>query len=133
MPPHPQGLQTYDDFFDGRFSKGLAAAGGNLTNHYPCAIMHHPASGIKPWLRNPALKKENIPVAICTRHVFETTARQLVAENPKVQFVYGQGVTGLLMSEREGSDVPQRVTGEVVDHGVVALCRSALTRAKISL
>lgn len=75
--------------------------------------MHHPASGIQAWLRhNPV--KENITVAICTRHMFETTARKLLGKNPRVQFVYGLDVTGLLF---EDGGVPetsqQRVTGEL--------------------
>lgn len=30
------------------------------------------------------------------RHLFETTARRLLADNPRVEFVYGVTVTGLL-------------------------------------
>lgn len=35
------------------------------------------------------------------RHLFETTARKLVSENPRVEFSYGTTVTGLLF---EGND-----------------------------
>jgi hypothetical protein len=95
---HPQGLFAYDEVFDGRFIQALADSGGNLTTQYPSIVMHHPASGIQPWLRhNPV--KENITVAICTRHMFETTARKLLGGNPRVQFVYGLGVTGLLFED----------------------------------
>jgi hypothetical protein len=39
--------------------------------------------------------KEPIVMGLCSRHLFETTARQLLCEEPGVEFVYGVSVTGL--------------------------------------
>lgn len=41
------------------------------------------------------------------RHLFETTARQLLSDNPRVQFVYGATVSGLLF---EGDSCEQGAT-----------------------
>jgi hypothetical protein len=109
---NPQGLITFDDIFDGRYKQALSAAGCNIANNHPCVIFHHPSSGIQPWMRHVKVK-EDLPVAICTRHMFETTARQLLRENPRVQFVYGLDVTGLLFEDGGGAEAgqQQRVTG----------------------
>jgi hypothetical protein len=40
--------------------------------------------------------KEPAPLAFCSRHLFESTARKLVTDNPKVHFLYGTTVAGLV-------------------------------------
>lgn len=112
---------TYDAIFNGQYKQALCVAGCNMTNNHPNVVFHHPASGIQPWLRHVKVK-EDIPVAICTRHMFETTARKLLNENsraPAVQFVYGLGVTGLRFEGGGGAEAgrQQRVTGNLLLDG----------------
>ncbi len=97
LAPTLQGLQTLDAIFDGRYSTTLQASGGRIIDMLQNILGHHPASGLGPWMRR---GKDNVTppilMALCTRHLFETTARKLLAENPRVQFRYGAPVTGLL-------------------------------------
>lgn len=95
-----QGLQLYDDIFDGRFSTALKRAGGKVVNQFESYILCHPATGLQPWLHTADIKQP-IPVAIATRHLFESTARGLLSEDPRVEFKYGKVVTGLLFAGPE--------------------------------
>jgi hypothetical protein len=116
LPPLLQGLMMYDDIFDGKFTPMLAAAGANMTTNHKGIIFHHPATGSKPWLRNIPLCNGELPAAFCTRHLFETSTRKLVMENPKVDFKYGVTVAGLQIKEQESgsADGPDKhVTGKV--------------------
>jgi hypothetical protein len=102
LPTTLQGLQLFDEIFGGRYSKHLQAAGARIVDHYKSALIHHPKMGLKPLLRHIPAKEPNTG-ALCTRHLFESTARKLVADNPRVQFMYGASVTGLVFGE-EGAD-----------------------------
>lgn len=93
-----QGLQLFDEIFAGDFSKLLQAAGARLVDHYDSSIIHHPRIGLKPLLRHIQAKEPNTG-ALCTRHLFESTARKLASDNPRVQFVYGASVAGLVFGE----------------------------------
>jgi hypothetical protein len=112
-----------DAIFEGRYSTTLQASGGRIIDMLTHILAHHPASGLGPWLRRGPIKgTDPLPFAMCTRHMFETTAYKLVDENPRVQFRYGATVTGLLFggaSCADGaaacSDLPsehKNVTGE---------------------
>jgi hypothetical protein len=92
-----QGLQTLDAIFEGRYSTTLQASGGRIVDMVKSSLFHH-SSGLRPWLR-PVKGTGPIYMAQCTRHLFETTARKLVADNPRVQFRHGASVTGLLFGE----------------------------------
>lgn len=111
-----QGLMTYDDIFDGKFTPMLAAGGGNITTHHQGIIFHHPSTGLRPWLRHIPLHNGEIPAAFCTRHLFETCTRKLVMENPKIQFQYGVVVSGLQIGWQEpgGDEAAKHVTGRVL-------------------
>jgi hypothetical protein len=63
---------------------------------YHHARLVHPQYGC--WMPH---NKSAAPVstAFCTRHVFESTARHLVAENERVEFVYGAKAVGLQFEE----------------------------------
>lgn len=95
-----QGLCAYDDIFQGRFTKALIAAGANVVPLYGSYLFCHPISGYLPWLRN-TTPKEQAYSAICTRHLLETTTRKLLADNPRVEFMYGASVTGLVFEGEE--------------------------------
>jgi hypothetical protein len=104
----------YDDIFDGQFTPMLAAGGATMTTQHQSVIFHHPSTGLQPWLRNIPLQKGEIPVAFCTRHLFETSARKLVMEILKVEFKYGVVVAGLQFEGQEsgGGGPDKRVTGK---------------------
>lgn len=91
-----------DEIFEGRFSKALQAAGANIVNHHASAIVHHPASGVQPWLHHQTAGTEPVHVAMCTRHLFETTVRQLVSDNPKISISTGASVAGLVFEGDAG-------------------------------
>lgn len=59
--------------------------------------------------------------AIASRHLFETTARQLVSGNPHVEFGYGAMVAGLVFDDGQ-SDVGGAggVAGETEEEGAAA-------------
>jgi len=94
-----QGLQLYQEIFNGQFCPSLVASGGHLGNAVDEAVLHHPATGLQPWLRG-IPTKHPIMAASATRHLFETTARRLVSDNPRVTFMYAAAVTGLLFEEQ---------------------------------
>lgn len=85
------GLQSLDTTFQGRYTPALQAGGGIVVNlftegrsvlpKYGATLVNHQA---KPLM-----------VAFCTRHLFEQTARNLVASNQRVEFVYGTPAAGL--------------------------------------
>src|SRR5690348_12741906 len=119
-----QGLQTLDAIFDGRYSTILQASGGHIINMLQSRLAHHPASGLGPWLRpGPGEDAPPIHMALCTRHLFETTAYKLVSDNPRVKMRCGTPVTGLLFGEQSrnpgaaaAADLPTKrknVTGEL--------------------
>jgi len=95
-----QGLQLYEEIFKGQFCPSLVASGGHLVNAVDEIVVHHPATGMQPWLRG-IPTKQPIMAAIATRHLFETTARKVVSDNPRVTFMYAAAVTGLLFEEQE--------------------------------
>jgi len=94
-----QGLQLYEEFFKGQFCSSLVASGGHLVNAVNEAVVHHPATGMQPWLRG-IPTKQPIMAATATRHLFESTARKLVSDNPQVTFMYAATVTGLLFEQQ---------------------------------
>lgn len=138
-----QGLTLYDQVFDGRFQKALQSNGAIIDNMLDCTIFHHPASGQQPWLRG--MPAQAIPAVFCSRHVFETTARQLLADNPRVRFVYGASVSGLVFEEQQEQDSgsngnagPHKaVTGavfeKVVARGILAACCMHVACQSVSL
>lgn len=95
-----QGFQLYEEVFKGQFCPRLVASGGHLVNATEEAVVHHPATGMQPWLRG-FPTKQPIMAATATRHLFESTARSLVSDNPRVTFMYAAAVTGLLFGEQE--------------------------------
>jgi hypothetical protein len=124
LPSHLQGLQLFDEIFDGRYSKHLQAAGARIVDHYKSALIHHPKIGLKPLLRHIPAKEPNTG-ALCTRHLFESTARKLVADNPRVQFLYGASVTGLVFEE-EGADKAAAADGDSAHRTVTGGCYLSL-------
>lgn len=71
-----------------------------MVPQYESYLVCHPISGYVPWLRNTAPKEQAYSVS-CTRHLLETTTRKLLADNPRVEFMYGASVAGLVF-EGEG-------------------------------
>lgn len=97
-----QGLRTLDTIFAGRYSTALQASGGHIIDMLQHVLAHHPVSGPGPWLRHTppqAAAAEPIYTALGTRHLFETTARNLLSDNPRVEFLYGTSVAGLLFED----------------------------------
>lgn len=86
-----RGLVSLDATFQGRYTPALEAAGGVLANLLTEGRSIHPVYG--RFLVNYAAKP--ITVAFGTRHLFEQTARKLVASNDRVQFMYGATAAGL--------------------------------------
>lgn len=71
-------MQTLDAIFEGRYCTTLEASSGRIIDMLQHIVAHHPASGLGPWLRRGSMKgTDPIPFAMCTRHMFETTAYKL--------------------------------------------------------
>jgi hypothetical protein len=86
------GLKSLDNIFSGRYSTALTAAGAPMLDLFYNARLVHPQYGC--WIGTNATAQPQ-KVAFCTRHLFESTARQLVAGNARVELVYAAKVTGL--------------------------------------
>jgi hypothetical protein len=113
----PQGLLTLDAIFEGSYSTTLQASGGRIVDMLQHCLGHHPASGIGPWLRHGPINGNNpIYMALCTRHLFETTASKLVADNPRVRFQFGASVTGLLFGEASCVHSAAAAADHVTEH-----------------
>lgn len=80
-----------------------------MVSQYHNMLVHHPASGLQPWLRHIPTQRP-LNGLLGTRHLFETTARRLVTEDNdkdssapghRVKFVYGVTVEGLLFDSQD--------------------------------
>jgi hypothetical protein len=60
------------------------------------ARLVHPQFGC--WISRNA-SAAPVQIAFCTRHLFESTARQLVAGNKRVELVYGAKAVGLQLED----------------------------------
>jgi hypothetical protein len=72
------GLASLNRIFGGRYNLALAAAGAPMLELFTHARLVHPKYGC--WLPRNA-SASLVETAFCTRHLFESTARQLVAGN----------------------------------------------------
>jgi hypothetical protein len=92
------GLKSLDNIFSGRYSTALAAAGAPMLDLFKNARLVHPQFGC--WIGRNA-SAAPVRVAFCTRHLFESTARQLVAGNTRVDLVYGAKAVGLQLEDAQ--------------------------------
>ncbi|WIA20116.1 hypothetical protein OEZ85_005967 [Tetradesmus obliquus] len=94
------GLASLNRIFGGRYSPALEAAGTPMLQLFKHARLVHPTYGC--WLPRNA-SAAPVATAFCTRHMFESTARQLVAGNERVEFVHGAKAVGLQFEEDAGA------------------------------
>lgn len=119
------GLASLNRIFGGRYSPALEAAGTPMLQLFKHARLVHPTYGC--WLPRNA-SAAPVATAFCTRHLFESTARQLVAGNERIELVYGAKAVGLQFEEEAGAAAaaaePSTRRQKLVT-GAGCLCRSS--------